>query len=29
MDHSRITLGVVVFLVIIAYASFFSVMIGA
>ena len=29
MDHSRISLGVVVSLVVISYASFFSVMIGA
>ena len=29
MDHTRITLSVVVFLVTIAYASFFSVVIGA
>lgn len=29
MDHSRITLGVIVTLVVISYVSFFSVMIGA
>lgn len=29
MDHSRITLGVIVTLVVISYISFFSVMIGA